>query len=177
MWRKRSPSPLLVGMLIHTATMENCMEVPLKTKNRTTIWSSNPTPGHISRKQTLIQKYTCTPMFIAALFTTAKTWKQPKVPINRWLVKEDVRASLVAQWLRICLPMQGTRVQSLVWEDPTCCRATKLVCHNYWACALEPVSHNYWAHVPQLLKPARLEPVLQNERSHCNEKPAHRNEE
>ena len=22
--------------------------------------------------------------------------------------------------------------------------------HNYWACALEPVSHNYWARVPQL---------------------------
>ena len=24
--------------------------------------------------------------------------------------------SLVVQWLRICLPMQGTRVRSLVWE-------------------------------------------------------------
>ena len=69
-------------------------------------------------------------------------------------------ASLVAQWLRICLPMQGTRVRALVWEDPTCLGATKPVCHNYWACALEPVSHNYWARMPQLLKPARLEPVL-----------------
>ena len=39
-------------------------------------------------------------------------------------------------------------------EDPTCCRATKPVHHNYWACALEPTSHNYWAHVLQLLKPA-----------------------
>ena len=29
-------------------------------------------------------------------------------------------ASLVAQWLRICLPMQGTRVRALVREDPTC---------------------------------------------------------
>ena len=28
-------------------------------------------------------------------------------------------ASLVAQWLRVCLPMQGTRVRALVWEDPT----------------------------------------------------------
>ena len=27
------------------------------------------------------------------------------------------RASLVAQWLRICLPMQGTWVRALVWED------------------------------------------------------------
>ena len=26
------------------------MEVPLKTKNRAIIWSSNPTPGHLSRK-------------------------------------------------------------------------------------------------------------------------------
>ena len=28
-------------------------------------------------------------------------------------------ASLLMQWIRICLPMQGTQVQSLVWEDPT----------------------------------------------------------
>ena len=44
-------------------------------------------------------------------------------------------ASLVAQWLRICLPMQGTRVRALVWEDPTCRGATGPVSHNYWACA------------------------------------------
>ena len=31
-------------------TMENSMEVPLKTKNRTIIWTRNPTPGHISRE-------------------------------------------------------------------------------------------------------------------------------
>ncbi|KAJ8790565.1 hypothetical protein J1605_004538 [Eschrichtius robustus] len=33
------------------------------------------------------------------------------------------------------------------------------------------------AREPQLLKPACLEPVLRNKRSHRNEKPAHRNEE
>ena len=36
-----------------------------------------------------------------------------------------------AQWLRIHLPMQGTWVQALVWEDPTCCGATRPMCHNY----------------------------------------------
>ena len=82
----------------------------------------------------------------------------------------------MAQWLRIRLPMQGTRVRALVREDPTCGGATKPVRHNYWACALEPVSHSYWARMPQLLKPARLEPVLRNKRSHHNEKPAHGNE-
>ena len=57
--------------------------------------------------------------------------------------KPYLGASLVAQWLRICLPMQGTRVQALVREDPTCRRATKPVSHNYRACALEPTSHNH----------------------------------
>ncbi|KAJ8781339.1 hypothetical protein J1605_011323 [Eschrichtius robustus] len=33
------------------------------------------------------------------------------------------------------------------------------------------------AREPQLLKPTCLEPVLHNKRSHCNEKPMHRNEE
>ena len=80
--------------------------------------------------------------------------------------KKNCRASLVAQWLRICLPMQGTWVRVLLREDPTCCGATKPVRHNYWACTLEPASHNYWARMPQLLKPARLESVLCNKRSH-----------
>ena len=30
--------------------------------------------------KTVIQKNTCTPIFIAALFTIARTWKQPKYP-------------------------------------------------------------------------------------------------
>ena len=39
--------------------------------------------------------------------------------------------SLVAQGLRVRLPMQGTRVRALVREDPTRRRATKPVRHNY----------------------------------------------
>ena len=38
---------------------------------------------------------------------------------------------VVAQWIRIHLPVQGTQVRSLVQEDPTCCGATKLMCQNY----------------------------------------------
>ena len=63
--------------------------------------------------------------------------------------------SLVVQWLIICLPMQGTWVRALVQEDPTCCRATKPVRHNYWPCALEPLSHNYWARMPGTRAPQR----------------------
>ena len=36
-----------------------------------------------------------------------------------------------AQWLRLRLPMQGTRVRALVREDPTCRGATKPMHHNY----------------------------------------------
>ena len=61
-----------------------------------------------------------------------------------------VRASLVAQWLRIHLPMQATWVRALVREDPTCRGATKPMHHNYRACALEPSSHNYWARAPRV---------------------------
>ena len=48
--------------------------------------------------------------------------------------RDSYGASLVAQCLRICLPMQGTRFRDLVWEDPTCRGATRPVSHNYWAC-------------------------------------------
>ena len=67
----------------------------------------------------------------------------------------EYRASLVAQWLRIRLPVQGTRVRALVGEDPTCGGATKPVRHNYWACVLEPGSLNYRA--PQQEKPPQWE--------------------
>ena len=69
--------------------------------------------------------------------------------------------------------VQETQVPSLVWEDPTCYRATKPTHRNCWACALEPAGYNNWAHVlqllssrstttelPQLLSWHTLEPVL-----------------
>ena len=40
------------------------------------------------RKLTMILKDTCTPMFIAALFAIAKTWKQRKCPsTEEWIKK------------------------------------------------------------------------------------------
>ena len=66
-------------------------------------------------------------------------------------------ASLVVQWLGIRLPIQGTRVRALAWEDPTCRGATGPVSHNYWACASG-------ACAPQ-------------QEGRDSERPAHRNEE
>ena len=89
------------------------------------------------------------------------TQTQATDPGRSYHWKEHIRpvrgASLVAQWLRIHVAMQGTRVRALVWEDPTCHGATKPVRHNYWACALEA--------------------MLCNKRTHHHEKSAHCNEE
>ena len=63
------------------------MEVPHKTKNK--IYDSAIPLLGIYPDKTLIQKDTCTPMLIAALFTIAKTWKRPKMLINKRMDKED----------------------------------------------------------------------------------------
>ena len=76
---KREPS-YTVGMQTSTAAMEKSVEIPLKTGNRTAIPPSNPTAGHTHRGNRS-ERDTCTPMFIATLFTIARTWKQPDV---RW---------------------------------------------------------------------------------------------
>ena len=43
---------------------------------------------HICPEKTIIRKDTCTPMFAAALFTIAKTWKQPKCPSTDEQIKK-----------------------------------------------------------------------------------------
>ena len=90
------------------------------------------------------------PELAGGFLTTAPPGKSLKTifRLNLLIIKNVSRASPVAQWLRVCLPMQGTRVWALVWEDPTCRGATEPLRHSYWACALEPASHSYWACVP-----------------------------
>ena len=39
-------------------------------------------------KETRMERDTCTPVFIAALFTIARTWKQPRCPLaDKWIKK------------------------------------------------------------------------------------------
>ena len=44
----------------------------------------------IYQEKTFTQKDTCTPMFIAALFTIVRTWKQYKCPSRDEWIKEMV---------------------------------------------------------------------------------------
>ena len=60
------------------------MEVPQRNENRTTILSSNSTAHYIVKENENVS--TCIPMFVAALFTIAKIWKQPKCPsTDEWI--------------------------------------------------------------------------------------------
>ena len=48
---------------------------------------ANPILG-IYPEETNIEKDTCIPLFIAALFTIARTWKQPRCPsTDKWIKK------------------------------------------------------------------------------------------
>ena len=44
----------------------------------------------IHTEETRIERDTCTPMFIAALFIIARTWKQPRLSISRRMDKKAV---------------------------------------------------------------------------------------
>ena len=67
------------------------MEVPQKKKKQLKIelpYDPAIPPLVIYLEKTVIQKDTCTPMFIGALFTIAKTWKQHKCPsADEWIKK------------------------------------------------------------------------------------------
>ena len=52
------------------------------------------------------------------------------VGARKILIKTRNGASLVAQWLRVRLPTQGTRVRAPVREDPTCRGAAGPVSHG-----------------------------------------------
>ena len=93
MWSKGNPHALLVGMQTGAATVENNMDFPQNTKNRTAYLSRDSTGinmillGSYPRNpETPIYKELCTPMFIAVLFTIAKCWEHPKFPsVNEWI--------------------------------------------------------------------------------------------
>ena len=86
-WRKGNPLTLLVGMQTSTATMENSVEILKILQIELPYDPAIPLLG-IHTKETRIERDTCTPVYIAALFTIAKTWKQPRCPsADEWTRK------------------------------------------------------------------------------------------
>ena len=87
MWKKREPSCTFGGNVVGTTTMETSMEVPLKLNIELPYDPAIPLLG-IYPDKIFPEKYTCIHIFIAAIFTIAKTWKQPKCPsTDEWIKK------------------------------------------------------------------------------------------
>ena len=84
----RNPT-LLVGMQIGAAILENSVEVPQKIKIDLPYDPAVALLGiYLRDTGVLMHRGTCTPMFIAALSTIAKLWKEPKCPsTDEWMKK------------------------------------------------------------------------------------------
>ena len=110
-------------------------------------WASRKQQEHWRQRPRL---ESCLHNLLCDRWDSIKLPELPFTPLWNKIIKIiKLGVSLVVQWLRIRLPMEGARVRALVQENTTCHRAAKPVRHYYWACALEPASHNYWAHAPR----------------------------
>ena len=88
LWRKGNHLTLLVGMQTSTVTMKNSVEIPLKKMEIKLPYDPAIPLLGIHTEETRIERDTCTPMFIAALFIIAKTWKQSRCPsADEWIRK------------------------------------------------------------------------------------------
>ena len=115
MWRKGNPLTLLVGMQTSTAAMENSVEISLKLEIELTYDPGIPLLG-IHTEEIRSKRDTCTPLFIAALFIIAKTWKQPRCPsADEWIrklwyiytmeyysaIKKNSFKSVLMRWMKL----------------------------------------------------------------------------
>ena len=71
-WRKGNPITLLVGMQIGATTVETVRRFLRKLKAELSFDPTIPIMG-IYPEKTMTRKDTCTPMFMAALYTIVKT--------------------------------------------------------------------------------------------------------
>ena len=114
-WRKGNPLTLLVGMQTSTATMENSVEIPQKLEIELPYDPATPLLG-IHTKETRSERDMCTPMFITALFITARTWKPPRCPsADEWIrklwyiytmeyyspIKKNSFESVLMRWIKL----------------------------------------------------------------------------
>ena len=77
-WRKGNPLTLLVGM--QTSTVWRTVWRFLKKLEIELPYDPAIPQLGIHTEETKRERDTCTPMFIAALFIIARTWKQPRCP-------------------------------------------------------------------------------------------------
>ena len=108
------------------ATMENSVEIPLKKLEiELPCDPAIPLLG-IYTEETRIGRETCNPMFIVALFTIARTWKQSRcLSTDEWIrklwcihtmdcysaIKRNTSESVLMRWMYLELIIQSERSQ------------------------------------------------------------------
>ena len=114
-WRKGNPLILLVGMQISTALWRTVWRFLKKLEIELPSDPAIPLLG-IHTKETRTERDMCTPMFIAALFIIARTWKQPRCPsADEWIrklwyictmeyysaIKKNTFESVLMRWMKL----------------------------------------------------------------------------
>ena len=69
--------------------MENSMKVPQKAKYRSTIWSSNSTPGHLPRQNCNSKRHVHPSVQSSIIHNNQDTEQSKCPPVDEW-IKEDV---------------------------------------------------------------------------------------
>ena len=93
----------------------------------------------IHTEETRIERDTCTPIFIAALFIIARTWKQPRCPLaDEWIkklwyiytteyysaIKKNAFESVLMRWMKLGLlyrvreKAMAPHSSTLAWKIP-----------------------------------------------------------
>ena len=79
-----------MGMQAGAATLENSMEFPQKTKNRTTLRPSNCTTRHLCKgyRCAVLKGHMHPNVYSSTVNNSQKVWKEPKCPsMDEWIKK------------------------------------------------------------------------------------------
>ena len=114
-WRKGNPLTLLVRCKLVQPLWTAVWRFLEKLEIELPYDPAIPLLG-IHTKETRTERETCTPMFIAALFIIARTWKQPRCPSadewirNRWYIytmeyysaiKKNIFELVLMRWMKL----------------------------------------------------------------------------
>ena len=114
-WKKGNPLTRLVGVQTSIATMEKSVRFLKNLEIELPYDPAIPLLG-IHTEETRIERDTCIPMFIAALFTIGWTQKQPKCPLaEEWIrklwyiytmgyysaIKKNTFESVLMRWMKL----------------------------------------------------------------------------
>ena len=114
-WRKVNPLTLLVGMQTRQPLWRTVWRFLKKLQIELPYDQTIPLLG-IHTKEIIIERDTCTPMFITALFIIASTWKQPRCPsADEWIrklwyiytkeyysaIKKNTFESVLMRWMKL----------------------------------------------------------------------------